>query len=63
MRVSSPEVILNVTRCVKFGRLSMDGGMTMENLDVLISQTSEIIQRLGTCSRLVKTIMPLQKKE
>ena len=41
----------------------MDGGMTMENLDVLISQTSEIIQRLGTCRRLVKTIMPVQKKE
>ena len=41
----------------------MDGGMTMEILDVLISQTSEVIQRLGTCGRLVKAVMPLQKKE
>ena len=39
----------------------MEGGYSEVNCIVLLSQTKEMVQRLQTCNRVVKTILPIGK--
>ena len=57
------QVSLNLTRCVKFNRLSMEGGMTAENLALLSTSAADILGRLGSCTRLVKVMLPVKPRE
>ena len=55
------EVSLSLTRCVKYNRMSMEGGMTSQNVSILLAQCSDVVARLGTCTRVVRAVIPPSK--
>ena len=61
LRCSPLQIALQLTRAVKYNRISMDGGMTSENVAILLGQCADVYSRLSTCNRAVKAILPLQK--
>ena len=58
---NSLQVSLAMTRAVKFGRISMDGGFSSENVRLLLEQGSTITTKLAACVRVVKTLTPVVK--
>ena len=55
------QVSLNLTRNVKFSRLSVDGGITAEILALLSTSAADTLGRLGSCARLAKVILLVQE--
>ena len=51
------EMALPLSRCVKFQKVSLEGGYTGTNLKVLAAQAHDILSKLTTCSRMVRAIM------
>ena len=56
------QVSLNLTRAVKYNRISKDGGYNKFNATLLLSEAEDICQRIGTCTRVVRTLLPYQPK-
>ena len=52
---------LQVTRAVKFQRISMEGGYSAENMAILVDSCKDVSSRLALCSRVVKASLPLSK--
>ena len=55
------QVSLNLTRAVKYGRISMDGGMNSENASILVAQASDLCSRLALACKMLKGITSTAK--
>ena len=56
------QVSLSLTRAVKYNRISKDGGYIKSNASLLLSEAEDICQRIGSCTRVVRTLLPIQPK-
>ena len=57
----SEDISTNMSKAVKFGRLSWEGGFTSQNAKILAEQSQDVTRRLGTLARLIKAILPTNK--
>ena len=52
------DVSRSLSKAIKFGRLSWEGGFSKQNCKILEEQSADLSRRLSTCTKLIRALLP-----